>query len=231
MTEFAPDVAPRVSFGSSGNLLRQIRQGAPFELFLSANEQYAIQLVDAGLASDEGAVYALGRLALIAPAASSLGQTLNLDTFAKLVKSDAFGKLAIANPQHAPYGIAARQVLETRNLWQAAQSHLVYGENAAQAIQFALSGAVEAAIVPLALVSGLGDAGDKLDVATSMNNTSARTIGAFTVLPLDPQLHQPITHRMILVKGASKQAVELYDYLLSYQAREIFMAFGFASIN
>jgi len=210
MTALGNGSVPRVSFGASGNLLRQIRQGAPFELFLSADEQYAIALADAGETRDAGVVYALGQLALVAPLASELGQSLTLKTLASLAEKQQLGKVSIANPRHAPYGIAAREVLQTTKLWHTISSNLVLGENAAQALQFALSGAVDVAIVPLSLVT------DNIPTGLVMQ-------------PLETALHSPLKHRMVLVKGAGDRASRVYDFLQSGKAQQIFSDYGFGS--
>ena len=209
MTALGNGADPRVSFGASGNLLRQIRQGAPFELFLSADEQYAIALANAGETRDAGVIYALGQLALVAPVASTLGQSLNLETLASRVKNQQLGKVSIANPLHAPYGTAAREVLQATNLWHSVSSNLVLGENAAQALQFALSGAVDAAIVPLSLVT------DSIPAGLAMQ-------------PVSAALHSPLKHRMVLVKGASNRAAQVYDFLQSSKAQQIFSEYGFS---
>src|SRR5439155_17610589 len=118
----------RLVFGSSGSLARQITQGAPFELFLSADEQFPRQLTAAGLARDEGAIYATGRLALFAPKCSTLIVEEQLEGLGRLLRAGGVTRFAIANPSVAPYGSAAEAVLKTRGLWEAIQPRLVLGE-------------------------------------------------------------------------------------------------------
>jgi molybdate transport system substrate-binding protein len=137
----------RFTLASSGSLKQQIENGAPFDVFLSANEQYVNDLAAAGLATD-ATVYATGRIALWSPNGS-------VSSLADL-KKQSVTHLAIPNPQHAPYGVAARQALESQGLWKDVEPKIVYGENVRQALQFAESGNVEAVITSWTLLIGKG---------------------------------------------------------------------------
>ena len=130
---------PRVSFGSSGNLYRQIAQGAPFDLFLSADEEQALKLVRTGRTEGEGTIYATGRLVLLVPEHSRLALDGSLADLGRAIGDGRVSRLAIANPAHAPYGRAAREALERTALWSRLQGRLLLAENAAQAVQFALT--------------------------------------------------------------------------------------------
>ena len=121
----------KLTFGSSGNFAQQIQNGAPFEVFLSADEAYVQKLEAAGKTEDAGTLYATGRIGLFEPANSPTRAD-----FADLAAAVADGRLtkfAIANPEHAPYGRAAREALIHAGLWDAIQPKLVLGENVAQA--------------------------------------------------------------------------------------------------
>jgi len=111
----------RISFGSSGNLTRQIVQGAPFELFLSADEAYTAALVDKGLTAGASHVYAVGRLVLFIPAGSGLNADSTFEDLTRALSDGRLRRLALANPEHAPCGRAAREVLEYHQLWQGVQ--------------------------------------------------------------------------------------------------------------
>ena len=129
-------------------LARQIENGAPFDVFLSANQQYVKELADAGvILPDSVRDYAKGRLGLW-----STGRRLRFEDLGKI----AITHLAIPNPAHAPYGVAARQALERRGLWNALQSKVVYGENVRQTLQFAESGNADACITAWSLVLNQG---------------------------------------------------------------------------
>jgi molybdate transport system substrate-binding protein len=138
-----------VSYGSSGNFRTQIANGAPFDLFFSADAQYPNLLVSEGLADrDSLYVYAHGRLVLWAPA----GSNLQLDKHGLAVlKTNRISKIAIANPDHAPYGRAAVAALQEAGVYNDVKSKLVFGENISQAAQFAESGSAQVGILALSL--------------------------------------------------------------------------------
>jgi molybdate transport system substrate-binding protein len=137
----------RFTLASSGSLKQQIENGAPFDVFLSANEQYVKDLAAAGLVTD-ATVYATGRIALWSPNGS-------VKSLADLKKPSVI-HLSIPNPQHAPYGVAAREALESQGVWKEVEPKIVYGENVRQALQFAESGNVEAVITSWTLLIGKG---------------------------------------------------------------------------
>src|SRR6188472_2258355 len=122
-------------FGASGTLTRQIQDGAPFEMFLAADEEFPNQLSKAGLTRDRGAIYAIGRLVVFAPHGSPLTVDERLDGLSRLMKTGQMGRFAIANPDVAPYGRAAEAVLRKRGLWDALRPNLVLGDTIAQAAQ------------------------------------------------------------------------------------------------
>src|SRR2546422_445077 len=138
----------RLSFGSSGNLFNQIQNGAPFDIFLSADVDYPKKLIEAGLAEKSSLYrYAVGQLVLWVPASSSLdaehgGMSILADPSVK--------KISLANPQHAPYGRAAVAALKHVGLYEQVADRLVMGENVAQAAQFVESGNAQVGFVALA---------------------------------------------------------------------------------
>ena len=199
----------RLSFGSSGNFRRQIADGAPFELFLSADAGYADALVQERRTVDAGTVYAIGRLALFAAGGSPVTPDPQLRDVAAALADGRLRKFAIANPDHAPYGRAARQVLTRTGLWTSIEPRLVLGENVSQAAQFATSGAAQAAIVAYALVRAPGMA--------------AR--GRFVLLPAAD--HDPLVQKMVLLKHAGATARAFYAFLQSPRSRTIFARYGF----
>jgi molybdate transport system substrate-binding protein len=199
----------RVSFGSSGNLSRQIAQGAPFELFLSADETYVHRLHEAGLTVDAGRLYALGRLVLYQ---SRAAPTPAADVaLREAIGSPAVRRFAIANPEHAPYGRAARQALERLGLWDAVQPRLVIGENVSQAAQFVASGAAQAGLVALSVAQAPAFA----------------AAGHHRLVP--EALHEPLRQRMVLMRGASAGARQLFAFLGGPAAREVLARHGFGA--
>jgi molybdate transport system substrate-binding protein len=199
----------RISAGSSGALLRQIEQGAPFELFLSADESYALKLHELGHAQDQGRIYATGRLVLYVPRQSGLNIMQNLeDMLRQLVNEDGY-KIAIANPELAPYGAAAEQVLNRYIPYAKLQGRMILGENVGQTAQFALTGSVDAAFLPYALA-----------ITPQLQES-----GHFELLPDD--WHNPVHQRMVLLKNAGDVARKFYNYLSSEPARKIILESGY----
>jgi molybdate transport system substrate-binding protein len=142
----APEAEIKISTGASGTFFAQIRNGAPFEAFLSADVEYPAQLAKLGAADGNTLTrYAVGRLALWSP-----DPTLDLGKGLALLRDPRITRIAIANPSTAPYGRAARAALERDGLWEALQPKLVIGENIAQTAQFVQSGNAQAGLVSLA---------------------------------------------------------------------------------
>ena len=148
--------APDVSFGSSGNLYRQISQGAPFDLFLSADEEQVLKLIRTQRTDGDGAVYGVGRLVLLVPHHSRLSLDASLNDLGRAIGDGRLRRLAIANPAHAPYGRAAQEALVRTALWPQLEDRLLLAENAAQAVQFALTAAPTAGSCPTRSPSPIG---------------------------------------------------------------------------
>jgi molybdate transport system substrate-binding protein len=202
-------VRPRLSFGASGNLRRQISQGAPFELFLSADEDFVLDLAAEGRTDDQGAVYALGRLAILTRKGSSLRADGNLKDLKSALDDGRLGRLSIANPEHAPYGLAAREALERLGLWDRLQGHLVMGENVSQAAQFAVVGSAGAGIVAYSLAK------------------SPRLAACCEHAPIAAELHAPLRQRGVLIRGAGEAARSFFRFLLGLRGRAILKEYGF----
>ncbi len=199
-----------LSFGSSGHFARQIPQGAPYELFLSADEEYIFQLARQGLLRDQGRLYAIGRLALLLPQGSPIAADGELRGLAGALAAGQLQRLAIANPEHAPYGRAARAALERAGLWLPLQGRLVFGENVAQAAQFALSGSAQGGLVAWSLARS--------------PELAKRSVAV--LVPAD--WHPPLRQRMALTTRAGAEAQRFYDYLQQPSARAVLERHGFA---
>ena len=199
----------RLSFGSSGNFYRQIVQGAPFEIFFSADEAFVNQLIQAGHTVDQGVLYASGRLVLFAPKGSTLKVDEQATDLKAALEEERVRRFAIANPEHAPYGQAAKQVLQALGLWTLIEDKLVLGENVAQAAQFALSGSAQGGIFAYSLAL----------------SPQISALGRFIVLP--EHLHQPLRQRAVLLNKASATAREFYQYVQQADARAAFQRYGF----
>jgi len=202
--------AVRIVYGSSGNFRRQIAEGAPFDMFLSADEAYVLALAKDGYTVDEGVLYATGRIALVVAEGSTLALDGELRDLAAAVKDGRVRKFALANPEHAPYGRAAREALTTVGAWDGLQGRLVFGENVAQAAQFAGSGSAQGGIVALSLALAPG------------------ALGTARFAPIPERLHRPLRQRMALTKRASAVARAFYLYLQQPAARAVLRRYGFA---
>jgi molybdate transport system substrate-binding protein len=198
-----------LTFGSSGNFARQIRQGAPYEMYLSADERFVLDLHADSFTRDEGVLYALGRIVIFTPHGAPLAADGQLDDLATALEEKRVTRFAIANPEHAPYGLAAEQALRHRGLWEAVAPTLVLGENVSQAAQFAVTGNAQGGIIAYSLALA--------------PRVAAR--GAFDLIPED--WHAPLRQRMVLLDGAGPVAERFHAYLQTPPARDILRRHGF----
>jgi molybdate transport system substrate-binding protein len=198
----------RIIYGSSGNLASQMMLGAPYDLFISADESYPLRLVDAGLTRDRGVVYATGHLALIVNSAAGLRVTSDPESIKALLRKSK--KISIANPDLAPYGKASVQYLQSMKLWDELQSRLIYAENISIATVYVSTGAVKIGITALSLAQSF-------ELSSKIQ---------YFALPDD--LYSPIKQRMVLKRGAPSTAVALYDYLQGASAKQILIKNGYS---
>jgi len=198
-----PAASISVVYGSSGTLLTQIQQGAPFDLFFSADSDYPRQLAAAGQAGGSVTPYALGHLVLYSASLDMRGVHV-----ADLAQP-RFGRIAIANPDHAPYGKRAEQALRGAGIWDAVQPRLVYGENIAQTAEFARSGSAQVGIIALSLAM---DAGSK---------------GSYVAVP--DSAFQPLLQSFVLTKhGADNDLAQDFErYVQTPPARAVLARYGF----
>jgi molybdate transport system substrate-binding protein len=196
-------------FGSSGAFTQQILNGAPFEVFMSADESYVEKLAAAGKTEGAGELYATGRVGLFLPKGSTIKASADLSGLAAAIKDGRLIKFAIANPDHAPYGRAAKEALVKAGVWDAIQPLLVLGENVAQATQFAISGSTQGGIIPLSLAL----------------TPQVQAAGSFSLIPAD--MHGPLRQRDVVLKGAGETARAFYAFLQTPPARAIFKRYGF----
>lgn len=197
------------NFGSTGQLAQQIEQGAPVDVFAAANVSFIDDLERQGLIlADTKQLYARGRLALWLRADSPLEVSRIKD-----LTQPAIRRIAIANPDHAPYGMAARQALHAAGVWEAVQPKLVLGENVRQTLQYAETGNVDVAIVALSLCVPAASAGGEA--------------GRWSLVPED--LHAPIDQALAVVKGAAHAdaARAFAEFVNGPQGRPIMRKYGF----
>jgi molybdate transport system substrate-binding protein len=199
----------RLVFGSSGIFYSQILQGAPFHMYMSADELFVFKLADAGRTVDRGRLYARGRIGIMVPNGSPLKADGELKDLALALKDGRLQKFAIANPAHAPYGQRAEEALRHAGLWDAIGPHLVFGENIAQTAQFATSGSAQGGIIALSLAKA----------------PAVAQLGRFELIP--EAWHQPLMQRMVLLKNAPPPVHAFYDYIASAAAQAIMVRYGF----
>jgi molybdate transport system substrate-binding protein len=200
----------RLVFGSSGNFHAQILQGAPFHLFMSADEEFVFRLAEAGRTADRGRLYAYGRIGILVPHDSPVAADGELRGLAAALARGQVRKFAIASPEHAPYGMRAREALQHAGLWERIQPLLVLGENISQTAQFATSGSTQGGIVAYSL---------------ALAPQVART-GRFALIPAT--WHKPLAQRMVLMRDAPPAARAFYEYLATPPAQAIMVKYGFA---
>jgi len=199
----------QISYGSSGHLTHQILQGAPFQLFLSANQTYIKHLSKQHKTQGKEQIYAIGRLALVVHQASGFTLDSHLNGIKQAIKQGQLQHFSIANPNHAPYGMAARDVIQTLGDESILSPYLVIGENVAQANQFIQSGAAQAGLVAYSL--------------TQVQHSSVFTRS----LLIPASMHRPLLQSMILLKTAGETARLFFHYLQQPQARTILVRYGY----
>lgn len=196
-------LVPEFNFGSSGLLAKQIEQSAPIYLYAAANKKFVEQVVSAGRCDRATArMYGRGRIVAWTRAGSPAPQKL-----ADLV-DPRFKRIAIANPEHAPYGVAAKQALERSGLWPQVKDRIVYGENIQATLVYGRDGNADVAIVALSL--------------------AVVTQGGAS-LQIDPSLHEPLDQQLVVCGRGEEadRARQLADFITSTDGREIMSRYGF----
>ncbi len=200
-----PDLRLQVTYGSSGKFFPQISNGAPFDMFFSADEEYPRRLYEAGLGIAPPLSYATGRIALWSKISDPKGMKLSA-----LAKSSV-KRISIANPAHAPYGARAKEALEKAEVWPLVQNKLLLGENISQAAQFAESGGADFGILSLSLV-----------VVPPLSQ-----VGRYEVIPSDQ--HKPLRQSLLIMKSARDRAAatSFAEFVAGKDAQRILSQFGF----
>jgi molybdate transport system substrate-binding protein len=198
----------QIVVGSSGKLTAQIREGAPFDVFVSADTKYPQEIFKNGGSDEEPKIYATGSLVLWA---KDIPET-ELST--AILATEKVKKIAIPNPRNAPYGEAAIEVLKAQNLFEKTEKKLVYGESIAQTAQYISTGSVEAGFNALSIV-----------LSPEMKNKGHYII-------IDSTLHKPIQQAAILLKHSNaspkkESSQKFYNFLYSNKAKQIFKKYGY----
>ena len=210
-----PNDKIKIIYGSSGKGFNQIVNGAPIDIFFSANIAYIEKLIEKNLTASEIQIYAIGRIVLWWKKENKM----NLKDGVNVLLSSNIKKIAIANWKHAPYGVAAKECLEYYKIFDEIKDKLILGENISQAAQYIQIGAVDVGIIALSLA--------KSDVLIKD--------GEYYLLP--ENCHRQIKQAYVILKHATsneekeKIAKRFYDYIQSKEAREIFKKYGFLLPN
>lgn len=192
------------SFGATADLAKQIENGAPFDVFASADTEHVEQLEREGLlTSGSRATYARGRLVLWLPP----GSNLKLERIADIT-TEPFERIAIPKPDVAPYGLAAVESLRQLGIWNDIEKRVIYAQNVSQAKQYAATGNAEVAFIPLALVKP----------------------GEGSYIEISEDSHRPIDQALGIIKDSPKQAAarQFVDFLLSPEGQELLMKMGYS---
>lgn len=189
------------TFGSTGLLTKQIVEGAPFDVMAAANVSFVDEIIARGAGDpDTRALYGRGRLVVYTGKSHAVAPPRTLAELA----DPRFRKIALANPEHAPYGRAARQALERAGLWESLARRVVYAENIQQTKQFADTGNVDAALISLSLAEGAS-------------------------LPVDPALHAPIDQALVVTTRGAQPALgrRFAAHVSSPEGRAVMRKYGF----
>jgi molybdate transport system substrate-binding protein len=199
-----PNVMIEIFYGSSGMFYQQISNGASFDVYFSADISYPQKLKEQGFIIGDVRTYAFGSLVLYS-------STIDISKGIDVLKEPSIQKIAIANPQHAPYGKRAEECLKYYELYETVKTKLVYGENITQTAQFAITGNADVALIALAIAMA----------------PELKTKGKYIIL--DTLSYKPLEQACVLIKSWQKnpEAAKFMNYVLSADCKPIFEKYGF----
>ena len=205
-----PDIKVRVVLGSSGKLTAQIKNAAPYGLFMSADMKYPNSLYKDGLTTNKPIVYAQGALAYLSK------RDRDFSSGMKLLENKSIKKIAVANPKTAPYGIAAAQAMRSAGVYDKLKPKFVYGESVSQTVTYSITAADIGLIAKSAL----------------FNPHMSRYKKAQNWSCVDTKLYKPIHQGMVMLKSAKspKDVRKFYDFILSQKAKDIFIRYGYITL-
>jgi len=199
-----PNTKVQVTLGSSGKLTAQIKNGAPYDIFMSANMKYPQALFEKNIAITKPEIYAKGALSLIS------NKNIDLSKGLEFLKDKDIKKIAIANPKTAPYGKATVEALKNAKIYEEIKSKFIYGESISQTVSYAIIAADLGFIAKSSLYS------DNMKAYTNYND-------------LDTKLYTPINQGIVLLKNAKQnnEAKAFYDFILNTKAKNILKEYGY----
>ena len=204
-----PNAKVNLTFGASGTLVQQIQNGASFDFFMAADNEFPLKLKDKGLTTGSMSTYAFGKLAIYST-------TLNVEKLGlEAIKSSSINKIAIANPETAPYGERAVELMKSMKLYDGLKSKFVLGENISQAAQFAFTGNAEIGFIALSLA-----------LAPDMDSK-----GSYYTVP--QSLYKPIEQACILIKTPvlNTEAAKFKKFVLSSATKAIWEKWGYKTVD
>ena len=199
----------RLSFGSSGNLSRQIVQGAPYDIFITASKGYIDFLIEQNITIKQKLEYLEGEIGFFVPLGSSFINNETAESIINAIKFGHQGRIAIANPEHAPYGIAAIKAIQTGGVWAINLNNLILAESVAQIVPYIHTGNLDLAIIPKSFVlqAELGESGK--------------------YVPINTLWHRPISQHVVILKDNNPVTLSFSNYLTSNHALSILEKYGY----
>lgn len=199
-----PKANIEVNYGSSGMFFQQISNGAAFDLYFSADNSYPLKLKEEGFVDGKVVTYAFGTLVLYS-------STVDISKGIQVLKQETIKKIAIANPQHAPYGKRAEECLKYYGLYETVKNKLVLGDNITQTAQFALTGNADVALIALAIA-----------IAPELQSKGKYVL-------LDTKSYKPLEQACVLLKSwqSNPEAAKFMKYVLSAESKPFFKKYGF----
>jgi molybdate transport system substrate-binding protein len=201
---------PRITYGATGNFVQQIEKGAPFQVLFAADDESVKKLATENLTDGAPGIFARGQISIVAPKGSPVAIDGELKGLSEALAAGKVAHFAIANPDVAPYGRAAREALQKAGLWDKLAAKIVLGENIGQAAQFATTGAAEVGIIAQSLA------------------VSAEMAPKITAAVIPESWHEPIDHGMALIKGAGAPARAFAAFVKGAEGRAVLERSGFS---
>ena len=202
-----PNIKVNVTLGSSGKLTAQIKNGAPYQLFMSANMKYPNVLYKDNIASTKPIVYAQGSLAILSSKKTDFSKGINLS------KKTSIKRIAVANPKTAPYGIATKEAMKNAKIYDEVKKKFIYGESISQTVSYTVTATDIGFIAKSSLYSP----------------KMVRFKEGINWIDVDSKLYTPINQGIVLLKNKknSNEAKAFYDFIQSKNAKKIFVDFGY----
>jgi len=202
-----PDIKVQVTLGSTGKLTAQIKNGAPYQLFMAANMRYPQALYDEGIAVTRPLIYAQGSLAYLSNKKQDFSKKM------KLLQDKNIKKIAVANPKTAPYGIAAYEAIKNSGIYDSVKNKFIYAESISQTVSYTITAA------DLGLVAK----------SSLFSPKMTKFKKGINWIDVDTKLYTPIDQGIVLLKNGEKscEAASFYTFMLSKKAKEILNEFGY----